>query len=176
MFKKSLTAFTVAAALLLLGVACFFLARIRYPRPYLQTVLNTEIDPFLVYAVIKAESGFDEGAVSGAGAVGLMQLKPSTAEFICVRDGIEFCPSQLKDGAYNVLLGCRYLKYLSWRFPVQETALAAYNAGEGTVSIWLNDTEFSDDGKILKKIPYRETREYVKKIAKYRKIYRFLYG
>ncbi len=149
--------------------------RAGYPLPYRETVLKSGVSESLVYAVMKAESGFREDAVSGAGAVGVMQLLPSTARYICEREGIEYCESRLKEGEYNVLLGCKYLSYLLERFSVAETAIAAYNAGEGSVGEWLKREELSEDGETLLRIPYGETEEYVKKVKKIRKIYEFLY-
>ncbi len=145
-----------------------------FPRPYRETVERSGMSS-LVYAVIRAESSFQEDAVSSAGAVGLMQIKPATAEFICRREGILFQPERLKEGEYNIFLGTRYLLYLMERFKNTETALAAYNAGEGTVAKWLRDREMSSDGMTLGKIPYPETATYVKKVGKFKKIYEFLY-
>lgn len=156
-------------------VTLFFGIRAAYPRPHLEVVTESGLDPALVYAVVKAESGFDERAVSRAGAVGLMQLRPSTAAFICERDGICFEEDRLCDGAYNLGLGCRYLSYLLTRFPAEETALAAYNAGEGTVRGWLADPTLSPDGTTLTRIPYPETEDYVKKVARFKNFYEFFY-
>jgi soluble lytic murein transglycosylase-like protein len=84
------------------------------------------LDPWLVHAVIRAESGYDPYAVSAQGAIGLMQLLPETAERFGARD--PFDPRQ------NVYAGARYLKELLARFGNDvELALAAYNAGEGAV-------------------------------------------
>lgn len=160
----------------LLALILYFAVRAGYPRPYFETVKGSGQEPALVYALMKAESGFEEDAVSEAGAIGLMQLLPATAQFVCARERIAYEPERLKEGEYNVLLGCKYLGYLCGRFSCTETALAAYNAGEGTVSRWLADPELSADGITLKAVPYAETREYLKKIAKFRKIYEFYYG
>ncbi len=162
-----------AVALCLLCFAAVFLSA--YRRPYREIVTKVGVDPSLVYAVMKAESGFCEDAVSQAGAIGLMQLLPSTAEFICDKRGLEFFPEKLKEGAYNVKLGCFYLAYLTERFSDIQTVIAAYNAGEGVVSKWLEDDSVSLDGVRLYVIPYPETAQYVKKVEKFRKIYRFLY-
>lgn len=164
------------SAVLLCILVVYFSVRAAFPRPYADIVKESGLDPALVYSVMKAESGFREGAESAAGAVGIMQIKPSTAEYICAREKIAFEAEKLKDGAYNTALGCRYLAYLMERFPVRETALAAYNAGEGTVARWLADRMYSSDGITLDEIPYAETRGYVKKIKKFMKIYRFYYG
>lgn len=123
------------------------------------------LDVSLVYAVIEAESNFNEKAVSSAGAAGLMQLMPETFEWILPTstDGEKrdiFSPNQ------NVEAGCKYLSYLIKRFKITETALAAYNSGEGTVSLWLKNKEYSDDGISLKEIPYSETRLYVSKVIR----------
>lgn len=170
--KKAVYIFA-ALSILLIGLLAAALAG--YRRPCRETVEHSGLEPALVYAVIKAESGFREDAVSRAGAVGLMQLLPSTAEFICRKSGREFSAERLREGAYNVELGCLYLGYLLERFPAEETALAAYNAGEGTVEEWLRSPRYSPDGAALIEIPYPETAAYVKKVLNFRKKYLFLY-
>lgn len=164
---------TVLAAMIFF--ATFAIMRARFPRPYAETVKESGLDPHLVYGMIKAESGFRENSVSRAGAVGLMQLLPSTAEFICEHENVSFDETKLFDGEYNLRLGTLYLKYLLGRFPVTATALAAYNAGEGTVSDWLADRTCSEDGTTLQRIPYAETENYIKKVIKFKKIYDFFY-
>ncbi len=176
MKRRFAWACTAVLGVALLIIIVYYAIRASYPRPYYEIVKGSGQEPTLIYALIKAESGFDEGAVSEAGAVGLMQLMPATAQFICAREKIEYEPERLKEGAYNILLGCKYMEYLIGRFPCTETALAAYNAGEGVVSRWLLDEECSSDGVTLKAIPYAETRGYLKKIAKFRKIYQFYYA
>ena len=174
--KKRLT---IAAGLLLLVLLVCIAAGIAlplfYPRPHRETVEASGLEPSLVYAVIKAESNFREEAVSRAGAVGLMQLMPSTAEFVCRMEEISFAADRLKEGEYNVRLGCAYLSYLLRRFSATDTALCAYNAGEGTVRSWLDDPTLSADGRTLSRVPYPETAAYLEKIKKFQKIYRFLY-
>ncbi len=159
----------------LFAVCGFFAVRASFPRPYAEIVKASGLDPDLVYSVMKAESGFDERAVSRAGAVGVMQLLPSTARFICEREKIAYDEEKLREGEYNVKLGTLYLLYLTEKFPVAETALAAYNAGEGVVLGWLSDPTCSDDGKTLLRIPYAESRQYVKKVMNFKKIYEFFY-
>lgn len=168
----------LAVAVLCVGAAVgsFFTFRAAlYPRPYLKAVQSSGIDISLIYAVAKAESGFNESAKSRAGAIGLMQLMPSTAEFICRTESIAFEADRLYEGEYNIIIGAKYLNYLFKRFPVRETALAAYNAGEGIVANWLKTQSYSTDGKNLNMIPYSETEAYVKKVEKFRKIYDFFY-
>lgn len=161
-----------AVAGVLLFFALIFTAfTFSFRRPCRKTVQEYALDPALAFSVIKAESRFSESAVSDAGAVGLMQLMPSTAKFVCDKNEIAFETERLKEGEYNAMLGCMYLNYLLSRFSDKETALAAYNAGEGTVSSWLKNSDYSDDGIHLKYVPYAETRNYIKKVLKYRKIY-----
>ena len=169
---KFIMGFALISAIIL---AAFFGTKASFPHPYERPVQESGLDPHLVYSVIKAESSFREDAVSRSGAIGLMQLRPSTAEFICERTGIEYDRNKLTDAEYNIRLGCLYLRYLFEKFPVQDTALAAYNAGEGTVRGWLEDKKYSDDGATLKKIPYSETCDYVKKVKRARKCYEFFY-
>ncbi len=170
--KRAVIAVTLCVLMSLFVLGAVFSA---YRRPFRKIAEDSGVSPSLVYAVMKAESGFREQALSGAGAVGLMQLMPSTAEFICRKEGIAFEAERLSEGEYNVRLGCKYLAYLLKRFSEERTALAAYNAGEGTVTEWLSDRTLSADGVTLKEIPYPETAGYVKKVEKFRKIYEFLY-
>lgn len=176
MKKKGVIISVAAAASLLFALAAVWIGfLLAFPRPYREAVEKSGAEPSLVYAVMRAESGGREDAVSRAGAVGLMQILPSTAEFICGREGIIFEPERLAEGEYNILLGTRYLLYLMARFDDETAVLAAYNAGEGTVMQWLGDEENSSDGKTLLKIPYPETASYVKKVVKFQKIYEILY-
>ena len=160
-----------AAGILLFLIVFFTVFASSFRRPCRKTVQKYASDPALVFAVIKAESGFSEDAVSSAGAVGLMQLMPSTAKFVCEQNKIPFEAERLDEGEYNVMLGCIYLDYLKTRFHDETTVLAAYNAGEGTVSSWLKNSDCSDDGVHLRYIPFAETGNYIKKVLKYRKIY-----
>lgn len=173
--RKLKAAAWVLCAIFFCTVVFFMIRGICFRRPQKDIVEGSGLETALVYSIIKTESGFDERAESGAGAVGLMQLLPSTAEFVCRLNGICFSRERLSEGGYNVRLGCLYLKYLLERFEIVETAVAAYNAGEGVVSGWLKDRKRSADGKALDSIPYKETAQYVKKVEKFRKIYRFFY-
>lgn len=142
------------------------------PKRYRESVLLSACeDKILVYAVIRAESGFVESAVSGKGAVGLMQIKPSTAEYIRLKYSLP--EGDLKDGEYNILIGGTYLKYLSERFSDFTAVVAAYNAGEGKVKGWLNDKTYSPDGVALSSTPYAETNGYVARVKKFYKFYKF---
>lgn len=130
----------------------------------------------LLCAIIRTESSFDVQAVSSAGAIGLMQLMPSTAREIADRMGETFVEDKLYEPETNIKYGCFYIRYLyrnlgeNW-----ETACAAYNAGIGRVSSWLKDTAYSDDGVSLKNIPIEETKNYVERINKFKIKYKELY-
>lgn len=105
------------------------------------------VDPMLVHSVIKAESNYNPNAVSHAGAQGLMQLMPATARQLGVHNS--FNPKE------NIEGGVKYLKYLQEKFQDPALALAAYNAGEGAVARYNNSIP-----------PYRETQDYVVKVAR----------
>ncbi|MBQ8426756.1 MAG: lytic transglycosylase domain-containing protein, partial [Clostridia bacterium] len=149
----------------LLGMANCVAKKYLYPLKNQQTVFEFAdvygLERALVFAVIKVESGFDENAESRAGAIGLMQITPDTAKYIADLQGIE--KYDLKDQRTNVNFGCFYIKYLMQKFKNADTAMVAYNAGEGNVSLWLMNPEYSDDRITLKYIPFPESREYIKK-------------
>jgi len=132
-----------------------------------------DVDPYLVAAVINAESGFDESQVSEAGAVGLMQLMPSTAVEVAARSGVtrEVDMRTLKDPDLNITLGTRHLADLLATYDDTETALAAYNAGEGNVDRWMSE----QGGTTLTVAGFSETRAYVDRVLSERSRYRELY-
>ncbi|GHU99209.1 lytic transglycosylase [Clostridia bacterium] len=160
----------------------FGIVRVSYPYKYgaeiTASAQSYDLPPALVCGVIRTESRFDPESVSPAGATGLMQLMPTTALFIAEREDIEdFNFSMLFDPEINIRLGCAYLRYLTDKFGGDTNlALAAYNAGEGAVRTWLNNKAYSPDGKSLKMIPYKETREYADKVYGAAKVYRGFYG
>ena len=115
-------------------------------------------------AIIKAESNFIEDAHSGK-ASGLMQLTDETAKWIADKLGKDTEEVNLNNPRDNIQLGCYYIRYLINYYDGNvDVALAAYNGGMGNVDRWLGDKKYSDDGKTLKNIPFKETREYVKKV------------
>jgi len=125
------------------------------------------LDPYLVYAIINTESHFNSAAKSNAGAIGLMQLMPDTATWLAGKYKIDYTgEQQLSDPDKNIQLGCQYYSYLLNKFNSDNNlALAAYNGGETNVANWLLNSEYSADGKSLKKIPYKETSQYVTKVT-----------
>ncbi|MBR1967913.1 MAG: lytic transglycosylase domain-containing protein [Clostridia bacterium] len=181
-FKKLYKILTVFLAVcwVSMGVAIFGRVVLRsyfYPVRYKEEVFEYAdyygLERALVFSVIKVESGFNEDAKSHAGAVGLMQITEDTGAYIASKLGVE--NYNLTDVKTNINFGCYYIKYLFLRFKDMNTALIAYNAGEGNVSLWLMNNEYSDDKITLKSIPFNETRDYIKKInenfSKYKKLY-----
>ena len=146
---------------------------IKYEKMVKQSVNEFELDVYLVYAVIKTESGFDANALSEKGAVGLMQIMPSTASFIAKELGAS--SYDLYDANCNIRFGCFYLKYLLEKYKSVPNAIIAYNAGEGRVNNWLKDTRYSKDGITIENIPIKETKEYLEKCEKSYNKYKSLY-
>lgn len=151
-----------------------------YPRRYAQ-VVGEESAEFrlpepLVFAVIRAESGFDPNACSRAGAMGLMQLTEETFRWMAGEHPPENGGADPYDPEDNIHCGCALLRRLLDHYGVPETALAAYNAGIGNVDGWLRDPALSPDGASLSQIPYPETAAYVRKVSRDWQIYQRLCG
>ena len=151
-----------------------------YPRDYAEFVeVYAEqygVPASLVYAVIRTESDFDSGAVSHAGAVGLMQMMPET--FTWLTDEILFDhldEGMLYDPETNIKYGTYYLSRLYDRYGDWKLTLAAYNGGQGNVDEWLEEPEYADGEGGLRHIPFKETRRYVKKVTDARDMYEKLY-
>jgi soluble lytic murein transglycosylase len=169
----------LAAVAAVAGVAAYLwfappdaVQRIRYPLHYRPIVTgharNYHLDPALLAAVIDAESKFRADARSSSGAIGLMQLLPTTAHGIAVHTGgTRFRTADLYDPELNVRYGAWYLRHLLDRYGDERTALAAYNAGQFNVDHWLA----SGSG-----VRFAETRAYVKHVERLKGIYRDLYG
>ena len=134
-----------------------------------------DIDKYLIYACIKAESNFKEDAVSKKDAKGLMQLIDSTASEIAGSIGIELKENDIFNPQININLGTKYLSNLLKKYNSIELALAAYNAGSGNVDNWIKNGILKDDGSNIEDIPYSETKKYVKKILIDYEIYKKIY-
>ena len=182
--KNKKIAFIIILFAILLLVAAIIggavLANRYYPLRYVDIVNEHaemfDLEPALVFAVIHAESRFNANAVSRAGASGLMQIMESTAYWIAARIGLEDFDyeSQIFDPIINIHLGTYYLSMLIRLFGDTEVALAAYNAGRGNVSGWLNNPNYSSDGATLDFIPFSETRNYVERVVRNQRVYAFL--
>ncbi len=170
----------VLAGVAVLGVAAVaivrhqpdFVQRVRYPLHYEQIVRghakNYDLDPAFLAAVIYTESRFDARARSGAGAIGLMQLLPETAKGIAVRTGGKaFVVDDLYVPEFNVRYGAWYMRNLLNRYGDERTALAAYHAGQGKVDRWRQQGVG---------IQFPETRSYVAKVERVKKVYASVYA
>jgi len=142
---------------------------LRYPTPYQPEVEDAarqnSLDTALVYGLMRQESRFVADIVSGAGAVGLMQLMPPTALWIAHKTGRTSVPTpQLEDPELNIQLGTYYLRYVLDRLDgLQALAAAAYNAGPGRAQAWRGSLPL--EGAIyVETIPFNETRDYAKKV------------
>ncbi len=129
---------------------------------------------YTIYAVIKCESGFNENAVSRSGAVGLMQLMPSTFEWLCGFTGEDPERERLFDPETNIRYGVMMLSRLYRQYGDWKCVHAAYNAGQGNVNKWLADERYSSDGKLFD-VPFGETKAYLEKIEYYKERYKRLY-
>lgn len=157
--------------------------KIMYPRTYEEAVLiyseKYNVDKNLILALIKAESNFDEDAISNRNAIGLMQLMEETAKDVANRNGIELddenIKEELRDVYKNIEIGTAYIASLLEQYENTEVALAAYNAGIGTVDNWIEKGIIKKDGTDIENIPYKETNYYVRKILRDYEIYQELY-
>lgn len=152
-----------------------------YPLGYWDVVKKAAedeaVDAYLIVALIREESRFDPMAVSMAGAVGLMQLMPSTAHKIKKELKIKLRDnSELYDVKKNIFIGTHYLSLLIKEFEEIPLAIAAYNAGENALKRWLFNSNHKDIEEFIEDIPYRETRGYVKKVLRSYWQYRTMEG
>ena len=153
----------------------------RYPLAFWQLIQQKAqqrgLDPYLVLALIRQESLFDARARSPAAALGLMQLLQPTAARVAKQIGIAVpTPDMLFDPDVNLTLGTQYLKDLLARYSNnRQKAIAAYNAGESAVDRWEKEISTDDIEEFVERIPYVETRGYVKLVLRNQQIYKSLY-
>jgi soluble lytic murein transglycosylase len=142
-----------------------------------QQARDKGVDPALVAAVIYAESHFIDGRTSSAGAQGLMQLTPATAQYIANKSGgTAFRVSDLGTAQVNIAYGTFYLAYLMKRYGDDvPLVLAAYNAGEGNVDSWIAKARGQGHSLDIGAIPFGETRTYVRRVLDARTQYRSTY-
>jgi soluble lytic murein transglycosylase len=153
----------------------------RFPLAYWETIRQKArergLDPYLILALIRQESLFDTRARSPALALGLMQLLPSTAARVAKGIGLApFSSDRLFEPEINLTLGTQYLKDLLQRYSNNWfKAIAAYNAGEAAVDRWEKEIATDDIEEFVERIPYSETRGYVKLVMRNHRIYKQLY-
>ena len=155
----------------------------RYPLKYTEYVekeaVANGVDPLLIYAVIRTESGFDPGAESSVGARGLMQITEVTFDWIKskIAPGEDLTFDDLYDPAVNIRFGTYLLATCLARYDGDfSTAAAAYHSGMGLVDSLLQKAEYSADGKTLTAFPYEQMNLYVHKVNKNYQKYLALYA
>jgi soluble lytic murein transglycosylase len=142
-----------------------------------QAAQRAGLDPFLVAAVVREESSYYPRAVSRAGARGLMQLMPATAQPMAEVRGLAFREGQLLDEPdANLEIGTSFLAGLMREFGDPRLALAAYNAGPRRAREWWKARKNDDVEAWVEQIPFDETRGYVKRVMLSWEEYRRLYG
>ena len=152
-----------------------------YPKKYEEYVEKyaeeNNIDPLLIFSIIKAESNFKENAESSSGAVGLMQLMEETAKEIAESmDEPILEKEDLKEAETNIKIGIKYYSILQKNYDGNMLlALTAYNAGIGNVNTWIKNGIIKSDGSDIENITYKETNMYVRKIIRNYKMYNKIY-
>ncbi|MBR4643368.1 MAG: lytic transglycosylase domain-containing protein [Selenomonadaceae bacterium] len=186
MLKKFLASCAALFAIFFLISTPTIQKKFLYPFPYRSTLENYssrwKVDKFLAIAVMKVESNFSPEAHSQSGAVGLMQIMPETAAWIAYQLGeppeeVADDIKNLREPETNIRYGTWYLAELEDEFKGNDVlALAAYNAGRGNVHEWIEKNHWKENFSDVDKIPYAETRDYVKRVLHCREKYSELYG
>lgn len=184
--RRTLAILLIIAISLGVGIAADWIwnkvDRYNHPQAYHEIIAKYSVDynipEYVIFAVIKTESDFDPTAKSSAGARGLMQMMPSTFEWLTGEEHLnERLPElTLHDPEVSIRYGTYYLNYLYKKFNYNwDTAFAAYNGGEGNVAKWLKNPEYADEEGNLTYIPFAETRSYVSKVNSAMELYQKLY-
>lgn len=166
-----------------LGIFKNKILKIIYPKTYKEIVSvyseKYNVEENLVFALIKAESNFNSEAVSHREAIGVMQIMEETAKDVANKNSIKIENENIKQELLkidnNINIGTKYLSTLLEKYKNKEIAVAAYNAGIGTVDGWIQKEIIKSDGSDIENIPYKETNNYVRKILRNYKLYEELY-
>ncbi len=156
------------------------LEKLSYPIEYSEYVEKAsaeyDLDEALIYAVIRTESSFNPEAESPVGACGIMQMMPSSFEWLQTLRGTtgEYTTEDLFNPEICIDYGCYLLRYFMDTYNDERCAIAAYNAGF-VVGEWLENEEYSPDGKTLSDTPYPETSNYIEKVESAKEMYIKLY-
>lgn len=156
------------------------LEKLNYPIDYSEYVEKAASDyglePSIIYSIIRTESNFNPDAQSNAGAYGIMQIMPSSFDWLQELRGEEgkYDADALFEPEICIDYGSYLLKYFYDYYGNEQCAVAAYNAGF-VVSDWLADPQYSSDGETLDDIPYPETNDYVTKVQSAKEMYEKLY-
>lgn len=184
---KKLTSLVIVFAIIAITTLVgFYLYRLsmelQYPLPHYDIVnkysIKYNVDAPLIYAIIKAESNFIPDVRSAKGAIGLMQVTPETGQWIAEKmNRNDYDEQKLINPDTNIEFGCWYINWMRTLDGLNygenmDVIIAAYNCGHNKVTQWLDNIEYSKDGKKLDSIPYEETQSYVEKVNKYYDIYK----
>jgi soluble lytic murein transglycosylase len=155
--------------------------RLSYPRPYSTTVQSAaaeyDVDPLLIWAVMREESRYDPDALSWVGARGLMQVMPPTQDWIAEQLAEEIAPGDAYTPETSIRMGAWFLRFLADYFDQDlELTIAAYNGGAGSVDIWQADPRVADRDDLLRWIGFGETREYLQRVSLSYLVYQALYA
>lgn len=150
---------------------------LKYEKAVIKYSIENQLDQYLVYSIIKVESKFNTYALSSKGAIGLMQITPQTGQYIAtLLQDKKYKQEALYGPEKNIRFGCFYLSKLYNDFDGDiDCVLAAYNGGEGNVRKWLKTDETGRKYLDIENLPFAETRDYVKKVKRNYKIYKYLY-
>ena len=152
---------------------------ILYPLEYQDLISEASakysIDPYLVCGIIYVESKFDPFSESKVGAIGLMQVMPNTGTWIAKKQGRKFDPDNLTSPEINIDMGCWYFNYLRSKYGDEKLALAAYNSGYKNVDRWLKQAGSGTVEDLVAKIPFKETRMFIRRVEAARDMYEKVY-
>ena len=181
-FKRRLLFLLCISLLAFTFIQSSWISRTLYPISYKQDIVKMaekyNLEPQLIAAVIRVESNYKLGQASPKGAIGLMQLMPSTAKWAVEKANLEPVTEEqlLHNVQANIELGAWYLRYLVDLYDKELiVALAAYNAGPGNVGKWLSDQTWIGTLDTVHDIPFGETRNYVQKVIYYYNKYKEIY-
>jgi soluble lytic murein transglycosylase-like protein len=151
----------------------------RYPNPRWAPLNGWRVDPALAFGHIVQESAFQRGAVSHAGAIGLMQVIPDTAQIVSRNRGVPYSRAALTDPRYNLEFGQSVIElYRSYSSTAGQLprVIASYNAGPLPVGRWAGINDKGDPLLWIESIPYWETRYYVPAVLRNMWVYQGLNG
>lgn len=191
-YSKRLTRsirFFVLCVLVLIGVIILGISARKkymdaaYPRHYSNLVekyaKQNDLPEYLVYSIIKCESGFEPSAVSNIGARGLMQITNDTFDWIQFRMNDPKEQNVVYDDMFDPETNIKYATYLFRHhldeFGNVEASICAYHAGRGSVNSWLGNSKYSQDGETISEVPFDDTREYLRRVMNTSEIYKDLY-
>jgi soluble lytic murein transglycosylase len=155
--------------------------QLSYPRPYSTTVeaaaAEFDVDPLLIWAVMREESRYDPEALSYVGARGLMQVMPTSQVWIAEQLEEDISPGDAFTPEASIRMGTWFLRFLLDYFDGDlGLAIAAYNSGAGSVDSWQADPLVSNRDDLLRWIGFGETREYLERVSLCYRVYQELYA